>query len=301
MQKILLKLPSSVERVFFRRREIFLKRDDRIHADFSGNKARKFHYFLVHDFPGITRLVSSGSAQSNAMYSLSVLAAMRGWSFEYYVDHVADYLRKNPHGNYAAALQKGMRIIEGAKPPSILPEDTLRIEEGGRQSEAEYGIRILAKEILDWQREQRIEALNIFLPSGTGTTALFLSKAFGERIGTGGTRPAVYTTPCVGDSEYLRKQFAVLESDERYWPTILEPPRRYHFGKLYKEHYEIWIELQQQTGIEFDLLYDPVGWQTLLAHPAIFDMPVLYIHQGGIKGNESMIRRYERMERVRRG
>jgi len=294
MQHIPLKLPSSVETVFFRRREIFLKRDDRIHADFSGNKARKFHYYLVQDFPKITRLVSSGSAQSNAMYSLSVLAAVRGWSFDYYVDHVAGYLRENPHGNYAAALLNGMRIIEGAKPPSVLPEDTLRIEEGGRQSEAEYGVRILAEEILDWQREQGVEALSVFLPSGTGTTALFLSKAFGECVGIGRSRPTVYTTPCVGDSDYLRKQLAMLETDERYWPEILDPPRRYHFGKLYKEHYEIWIELRQQSGIEFDLLYDPVGWLTLMAHPALFETPVMYIHQGGLQGNESMIRRYER-------
>jgi len=294
MQQIIMELPSSVETLRFSGRSLFLKRDDAIADDFSGNKARKFHYFLVHDFPDIREVISYGSSQSNAMYSLSVLAQMRGWVFTYYVDHLSDYLRENPHGNYAAALQNGMRIIEGAKPPSMLPEETLLIEEGGRQTEAEYGVRILAEEILDWQREQGMEALSVFLPSGTGTTALFLAKVFGKRAGIGGSRPTVYTTPCVGDADYLRKQFAMLEADERYWPTILEPPRKYHFGKLYKENYEIWIELQQQTGIEFDLLYDPIGWQTLLAHPAVFDAPVMYIHQGGIKGNESMIRRYER-------
>jgi 1-aminocyclopropane-1-carboxylate deaminase/D-cysteine desulfhydrase-like pyridoxal-dependent ACC family enzyme len=293
MQKIALNLPSPVERIFFRERAFFLKRDDHIHSDFSGNKARKFHYFLDHDFPGITRVVSSGSSQSNAMYSLSVLARMRGWTLEYYVDHVAAYLREHSHGNYAGTLSNGALIREG-KPPKNLPDDVLIIEEGGRQAEAEYGVRMLAQEILDWQEQQAIEALNVFLPSGTGTTALFLSKAFAKRVGIGRSRHAVYTTPCVGDSEYLRKQFAMLETDERYWPTILEPPHKYHFGKLYKENYEIWIELQQQTGIEFDLLYDPIGWQTLLSHPVLFDAPLMYLHQGGLKGNESMIRRYER-------
>jgi len=294
MPKLHLDLPSPVGTIRFRNQEIYLKRDDKINEHFSGNKARKFHYFLTHDFPDISRIVSYGSSQSNAMYSLSVLAQICGWGLTYYTDHVSEYLRRNPHGNYLAALNNGMQIIEGEKPPPLLPTDTLRIEEGGRQLEAGYGIKILAEEILDWQREQGGKALNIFLPSGTGTTALFLAQAFGKYAEAMGLQTAVYTTPCVGDTAYLRKQFGMLESDARLWPTILEPPRKYHFGKLYKENYEIWIELQQQTGIEFDLLYDPIGWQTLLSYPELFDVPLMYIHQGGLKGNESMIRRYER-------
>ena len=80
--------------------------------DFSGNKARKLYYFLQNDFPDITKLVSYGSAQSNAMYSLSVLAKMKGWDFEYFVDHIADYLKDHPQGNYKAAVDNGMKIIE---------------------------------------------------------------------------------------------------------------------------------------------------------------------------------------------
>jgi 1-aminocyclopropane-1-carboxylate deaminase len=47
-------------------------------------------------------------------------------------------------------------------------------------------------------------------------------------------------------------------------------------------------------GVEFDLLYDPHGWLTLLENPEIFKMPILYIHQGGLIGNESMLARYIR-------
>jgi 1-aminocyclopropane-1-carboxylate deaminase len=47
-------------------------------------------------------------------------------------------------------------------------------------------------------------------------------------------------------------------------------------------------------GVEFDLLYDPHGWLTLLENPELFDNPLLYIHQGGLLGNESMLKRYER-------
>ncbi len=295
-------LPPPIQSIIFENKHFYLKRDDLIHTDFSGNKARKFHYFLQNDFPDVKKIVSYGSAQSNAMYSLAVLAKIRGWEFEYYVDHIAEYLKENPHGNYKGALENGMVLRQAQQPyfnkvqPSF-PEpvegknETLFIEEGGRQKEAEFGIKILAQEIIQWQKEQGIKELNIFLPSGTGTTALFLQKAFvGERT----PRPTVYTCPCVGDGEYLKKQFLELEENEIYHPTILTLEKKHHFGKLYPENYKIWLKLQQQTGVEFDLLYDPLGWRVLLAHSEVFSKPILYIHQGGVLGNESMLPRYER-------
>jgi len=287
--------PSPVEFISFENQQFYLKRDDLLHPDFSGNKARKFHYFLQNDFPDVKKIVSYGSAQSNAMYSLSVLAKMKGWEFEYIVDHVADYLTENPHGNYKAAIDNGMHLTVGRD--TLIPTSgVLLIEEGGRQKEAEYGIQVLAKEIVGWQKEQDIEVLNVFLPSGTGTTALFLQKSFNMKHETSSIR--VYTTPCVGDTNYLKKQFSELEKDENQYPSILSLEKKHHFGKLYKENYKIWLKLHQETGVEFDLLYDPLGWRVLLAHPEIFSKPTLYIHQGGVLGNESMLPRYERKYKV---
>jgi len=282
----MISLSSPIEQISFNNHTFFLKRDDLLHPDFSGNKARKFHYFLENDFPNITKIISYGSAQSNAMYSLSVLAKMRGWEFEYFVEHIAEYLVDNPHGNYKAALDNGMKISVGRVPLIPTNENILFIEEGGRQKEAEYGIKLLAEEIIEWQKENKLDELNIYLPSGTGTTALFLQKHLPDNM--------VYTNPCVGDSEYLKKQFLELEEDEKYHPTILSLEKKHHFGKLYRENYKIWLKLQQQTGVVFDLLYDPLGWQTLLAHSEVMANPILYIHQGGVLGNESMLPRYER-------
>jgi len=281
---------SPIESLTFSNQQFYLKRDDLLHADFSGNKARKFYYFLHNDFPDIQKIISYGSAQSNAMYSLSVLAKMKGWEFEYYVEHIADYLKENPHGNYKGALDNGMQLTVGRGAPTPT-NNVLLIEEGGRQKEAAYGIRILAQEIIEWQQENNIQELNVFLPSGTGTTALFLQKAF---VGVGAPRPTVYTTPCVGDEHYLKKQFLMLEKDENHHPAILNLEKKHHFGKLYKENYKIWLKLHQETGVEFDLLYDPLGWHVLFAHPEVFSKPTLYIHQGGVLGNESMLPRYER-------
>ena len=278
---MILSLPSPIEKIRFQGETYLLKRDDLINQDFSGNKARKFHYFLDHNFPDITKVISYGSAQSNAMYSLSVLAKLRGWEFVYHVDHVSSYLKSNPHGNYLYALQNGMQITQDTL-PQIFEKSTLFIHEGGRMAEAGYGIQKLADEI---KAQCEGECVDIFLPSGTGTTALFLQKYLPYKV---------YTTPCVGDEVYLKKQFLMLEADEREHPTILQTQKKYHFGKLYDEFFKIWVELKKETNVEFDLLYDPKGWLCMLENENSFENKILYIHQGGILGNESMIKRYER-------
>jgi len=266
--------------------EFFLKRDDLIHPDFSGNKARKFHYYFQNDFPWVKKLISYGSNQSNAMYSMSVLAKLKKWEFIYFVDHLPKVLQENPNGNYKAALLNNMRVQVGANDCTFLDEDTLYIKEGGALKTAQYGVKILADEIKEWATKQKLDNLKVFLPSGTGTTALYLQKNLDFEV---------LTCPCVGDDEYLKKQFFELEKDNSTHPTILKPQKKFHFGKLYKENYEIWQRLQEQTSIEFDLLYDPIGWQVAIEYKTKNpNNNILYIHQGGLKGNITMTERYSR-------
>ena len=295
---------SPIEQISFKNQKIFIKRDDLLSDDFSGNKARKLYYYLINDFPDIKKVISYGSVQSNAMYSLSVLAKLRGWKFDYLVNHIPSYLEVNPEGNYKYALENGMNLIIGenisevmakAKSPvlslkrTIIDDNnTIFIQEGGRDLEAKIGIDILASEIIEWCNQNNFTNLKVMLPSGTGTTALFLSKAL-NKYGI-----KVYTTPCVGDKEYLLEQFKMLEEDSKYYPDILLLDKKYHFGKLYKNNYEIWLELKENSKIEFDLLYDPKGWLVIEKYSEIFDEETLYIHQGGLIGNESMIKRYKR-------
>lgn len=266
--------PSPLTPFIFRRKEYLIKRDDLLDRDFSGNKARKFSYFLSRDFPSIHTLTSHGSNQSNAMYSLSVLAKIKGWRFEYYTHHIPHFLKENPQGNYLYALLNEMHIYE-QPPPQIYDNKTLFISEGGAVHEAKEGIKQLAHEL------SSLKDYVIFLPSGTGTTALYLQKYLDI---------PVYTTPCVGNADYLKKQFDALEKDSH--PLILTTEKKYHFGKLYPEHYLLWKELQK-AGITFDLLYDPIGWRVVLEKMSHFDK-IIYIHQGGLIGNETMIPRYER-------
>ncbi|MGM0622765.1 MAG: 1-aminocyclopropane-1-carboxylate deaminase, partial [Campylobacterota bacterium] len=183
-------------------------------------------------------------------------------------------------GNYKYALQNGMQLRIG-KPPQSVTQEQLFVPEGGAAPIAKEGIKLLAKEIDDWAVQSKIDRPKIFLPSGTGTTALYLQKY---------SRFDIYTCSCVGDDSYLQKQFLKLQM--RTHPTILPKKQKYHFGKLNRGLYRLWLELLETTRVEFDLLYDPIGWQTLLEHD--LGKNVLYLHQGGLLGNETMLARYRR-------
>src|SRR5574344_1079799 len=278
---------SKTSEIFLNNQRYFVKRYYLLHSDFSGNKSRKFYYFLKNDLQGIEKIISHGSNQSNAMYSLSVLCKLKNLKFDYYVSHLPDILSKNPNGNYKEALKNGMNLIIG-EIPQHFKENELFISEGGAVKEASFGIEILANEIKIWAKEQNIEAkkLKIFLPSGTGTTALYLQHYLPFEV---------LTNSCVADDDYLTKQFFALE--DKNHRTILKKDKKYHFGKLYKELYLKHLELLKQTNIEFDLLYDSLGWivfENYVKNCKQKDEYIfLYIHQGGLIGNKTMIERYK--------
>lgn len=299
-------LPSPIQPVSFNGYQILVKRDDLVNPHFSGNKARKLAYMLKGESSPIRRVISYGSVQSNFLYSLSALAKLKKWNLDFYVQRIPKLLASKPIGNYKGALELGTNIIEleSAKLTdknldafikqkfSIVSEDTLLIPEGGRTEQAEVGVVGLAKEIKNYCQENNIADPIIMLPSGTGTTALFLSKYFSNSD----QDAQVMTCACVGDGDYLEKQFSELSADKNDWPNILPADKKYHFGKLYREHYELWKDLKAQTDIEFDLLYDPMGWRALMLYLKSQSKRknVIYIHQGGLLGNVSMLARYRR-------
>jgi len=291
LYKTLLRLPSPIQAIVFKKQLFFIKRDDLIHLWLNGNKARKFYAYLHTDFPGIDTLVSYGGNQSNAMLALSALARLRGWSFRYYGKALPQVLHDEPIGNFRAALENGMEYIAVQNFDfSDWRDNELFVPQGGADALAELGVAMLAKEIKAFVRLMGLQKLGVILASGTGTTALFLQKHLQN------TDIQVSTVPCVGDATYLRQQFVQLQDNLslKIPPHILNPQKHYRFGQLYPEFLALWQDLKNQTGIEFDLLYDPLTWQTLLEQRDTLYEHVLYIHCGGVNGNESMLRRYKR-------
>jgi 1-aminocyclopropane-1-carboxylate deaminase/D-cysteine desulfhydrase-like pyridoxal-dependent ACC family enzyme len=283
--------PSPLQKITFDNRTFYIKRDDLLHPYFSGNKARKLFFYLEHFDPTITEIISYGSVQSNAMLSISYLAKLKHIQFTYIVDHLPPTLQKDPVGNFQKALEFGMQLIVNSSTyhkakKRELPEKStqLFIPEGVAIPQASYGMNILANEL-----KKDLKYLNnplLFLPSGTGTTALFLQNYLPYEV---------YTTAVVGNEHYLKEQWDILDIDAKQ-PTILMTQKHHKFGKCYPEFFSLFQQLYQETAIEFDLLYDPKGWSTLLEHRDQFgNRDIVYLHQGGLIGNISMRERYKRL------
>ena len=281
-------LPTPISALTFEGREFYIKRDDLIDPYLSGNKYRKLYTLLNTPKEKFDTIISYGGTQSNAMLSIAKLCYDKGWEFLYYTKPLSKKQKENIDGNYRYALEFGMqhKEIEHALYKEFIAsltaqndERTFLLHQGGAVHEAKEGIELLAKEI----KEQAPPVKALATPSGTGTTALFLALALPEY--------RVYTTPSIGDAQYLKTQMEALSPIPQNL-LILDPQKKYPFGKPHEKFFAIYQKLKSQTGIEFDLLYAPLMWKMLLETT---DENVLYIHSGGVMGNESMLKRYKKI------
>ena len=279
---------SPLSKIILEGREFFVKRDDLIDPYLAGNKYRKLYTLLQTPDTTYNTLISYGGTQSNAMLALAALCQKKKWQFIYYTKKLSTTQKDTSVGNYAHALKLGMQHIEIendfykefiASLRLHVNEKICFVDQGGAVQEAKEGLNVLAQEIQEQSRGLHVKA--VATPSGTGTTALFLALALPEY--------KVYTTPCIGDSIYLKQQMQALAKIPNNL-IILEPKRKYHFAKPYKEFYDMYRALHVK-GIEFDLLYAPAMWQALLEQT---DEKIMYIHSGGVSRNESMLERYKK-------
>ncbi len=285
-------ISSPLSKIFLDGRPFVIKRDELIDKHLAGNKYRKLYTLLQTPKETYTTLISYGGTQSNAMLALASLCQKKSWEFIYYTKPLSDTQKEHQNGNFYEALQLGMlhREIETELYKDFisslrvnLAQKTLIVDQGGAALEAKEGLKVLANEIRSEKRyldQENIRA--VATPSGTGTTALFLALALPEYT--------IYTTPCIGDIEYLNSQMLSLVETLPKNLHILAPKKKYHFAKPYKEFYTVYNKLVD-VGIEFDLLYAPQMWECLLEQTY---ENVLYIHSGGVTGNSSMLERYKK-------
>ncbi len=278
-------LPSPISKIEIDGRNFYIKRDDLVNSFLTGNKYRKLYALLQIPKKKYTKIISYGGTQSNAMLAIALVCQEKEWEFIYYSQSLNQIIKNQTFGNFYQAKKLGMQHIEIDSQyyqnfiSSLrlnLDDNTLLIDQGGADRLAKVGIEILAKEI----RQSNLEIKSLATPSGTGTTALYLALALPEY--------KIYTTPCVGNEVYLKKQMSALCEIPKNL-IILKAKKKYHFAKLYPEFYEIYKTLLT-TKIEFDLLYAPGMFKVLLEKT---EENILYIHSGGVTGNLSMIERYE--------
>ncbi len=276
---------SPISKIILDSRSFYVKRDDLVDKYLAGNKYRKLYTLLQTPSNKLNKIISYGGTQSNAMLAIAAMCKDKGWEFVYYSKLITQTQKNDNCGNYFHSIRLGMQHFEIknelykdyiASLRINLEDKTFIIDQGGAVLEAQEGLEVLAKEI----KKENLNCKSLATPSGTGTTALYLALSLPDY--------KVYTTPCVGDVAYLKKQMNALHKIPDNL-IILEPKKKYHFAKPYPEFLEIQKKLLN-TRIEFDLLYAPAMWKALLEQT---DEEIIYIHSGGITGNESMLKRYK--------
>ncbi len=306
-------MSTPFQNISYKNKPFIVMRDDLSHSIFSGNKARKLAYILnsPEKYSHIEKIVSFGGNQSNFMLSLSQLAKMMSWEFNYWVKPLPKFLRQNPNGNFQLAIENNMRFFETSEVLSLesirkeyfqeLPclaiqytpsnlkgeficETTYFFDQGGRSQDAEIGIKECAFEIEEFCKTNGFDNYSVVVASGTGLTALYLEKYLLNKV---------YTVACVGDDDYLQKQMNYVGASLKK-PEILTKNFESNFGQLDTSNYNIYKNLLTETNIEFDLLYDPITWRVLLEKYDDLPKPIIYIHCGGTYGNITMINRYNR-------
>jgi 1-aminocyclopropane-1-carboxylate deaminase/D-cysteine desulfhydrase-like pyridoxal-dependent ACC family enzyme len=269
-------------------REFLVKRDDLIDPYLAGNKYRKLYTLLNTPKSKYKKIISYGGTQSNAMLAIASMCKEKNWEFIYYTKPMSQIIKEQTYGNYFHSLALGMQHVEIdvklyrdyiASLSINSDEYTFIIDQGGADISAKEGLEVLAQEIREQTKD--LDVKSVATPAGTGTTALFLALALPQFT--------VYTTPCVGDSKYLKEQMLALWKIPKNL-IILEPKKKFHFAKPYPEFLEIYKKTKD-SGVEFDLLYAPAMWLALLEQT---EENVLYIHSGGVSGNESMLKKYKK-------
>ncbi|MDX8380585.1 MAG: 1-aminocyclopropane-1-carboxylate deaminase [Ghiorsea sp.] len=279
---------SQVSLFHFQGYDFYVKRDELIDPLLSGNKYRKLYELIQTPSATYSTIISYGGIQSNAMLAIAALCQKKSWAFHYYCKPIQTRIQEKPDGNYKIALELGMKAFPTENYDSKITQlknegKTLVIPQGGADALAKKGLEVLADEIKQWQQQVGIQSLSIVTPSGTGTTSYYLAKALPDY--------KVLTTATIGDNDYLKQQMLKLGNIPSNL-ELLEPERKYHFAKPYPEFLHTYQSLKD-SGIEFDLIYAPKMWLTLLANMQNIHGAVLYVHSGGLLGNLTMLARYQ--------
>lgn len=297
-----LKLPSPLQKTelpLFDEKgiEVFIKRDDLIHPEISGNKWRKLKYNILHaQNAGNDQLLTFGGAYSNhiaataaacAMFKLPSIGIIRG--------EEADL--NNP--TLSAARNQGMKIIPVTRQEYSEKEEPVYLEhlherfpnthivpEGGANYFGLNGCMEITKEI-------EIPFDTIICACGTGTTLAGIAVSLGENQHVIGF-PAIKN----GHSllQAIRSQIGYALFDTEWTNDILQKislQTNYHFGgfaKVSDELKNFRSDFLDQTKIDLDLIYTAkmmYGFIEMVKNNQFSTgQKIVIYHSGGLQGNK---------------
>lgn len=275
--------------------EIWVKRDDLIHDELSGNKYRKLLYNLENiRSNNITEVITFGGAHSNHIVATAFLCNQIGVSSSAFI---RGEKRDTPSPTLKRATQLGMHFNFVSREEYRLRNDgeyltslqasypnAFIIPEGGAN---ELGVKGCEEIIVECQNELEFDYISV--DCGTGATLAGMvrqlkphQKAIGIQVLKGG--------------DFISKEVHQLNS-LKY--SNFEIWTDYHFGgyaKYKPELIEFMRDFHNETGIRLDPIY--TGKQFY----AVFDQikngyfpkgsKIILVHTGGLQGIEGFEERY---------
>jgi len=287
--------------------ELYIKREDLLHPQISGNKWYKLKYNLLHaKEQGYTRLVSFGGAFSNHLHALAfaghhygfetigfirgevieplnpTLADAVGWGMKLHSLSRSEYRRRHEPAFVRQLVEPFQRCF-------VIPE-------GGANQWAIAG----CADIVEGISQQLPDYDYVCVPCGTGATLAGIVAALDSTVEN--SAQALGFTALKGHASLASEVANMLSdfgcSDGLRWQLVDE----FHcggFAKITPELVLFMRQWQQQTGIALDPLYTGkmlLGLCELLKRGFFTaGSKVVAVHTGGMQGVRGMQAQIERL------
>jgi 1-aminocyclopropane-1-carboxylate deaminase len=271
--------------------ELWIKRDDLLHAIMSGNKWRKLKYSLNHALnSGANTLISMGGAYSNHLHALAytskllglkTIGLIRGEPAETLTPSLLDMQAWGMELRFVSRSE--YRLLRQYKHWDALPDLTAGqywLPEGGAQTLALQGVAELVQEI-------DISYDTLCVACGTGATLTGLVNAVPDKVsllGFAALKNAGFLTADVN---------ALLARPRANWQINLD----YHFGGFAKTNAQLlafMADFEARTQIPLEPVYTGkmlYGIYDLIEKQAFQPKQrIIALHTGGLQGKRAIHR-----------
>jgi 1-aminocyclopropane-1-carboxylate deaminase len=281
-------LPSPLEKLEHslldqHRVKLYIKRDDLIHPEVSGNKWRKLKYNIQEmQIQGSTRLLTFGGAFSNHIAATAAAAAYFGMEATGIIrgEELNEY--SNPTLQRASELGMKFQFVSRAKYRQLTQSSTTPdfpnhfvIPEGGANKLGIKGVAEIIPEI-------EIPFDFIICAVGTGTTLAGLIH------GLNGRSKALGISVLKGDF-IVDEVASILEKVENF-NTNYEVETTYHFGGYGKKTQQL-IDFNNSISETLSIKLDPIytgkalfGVWDMIERGKFDDQTLIFLHTGGLQG-----------------
>jgi 1-aminocyclopropane-1-carboxylate deaminase len=289
----------SIEKFNKRNIKLFMKRDDLIDLEVSGNKWRKLKYniehVLQHKLQGV---LTFGGAYSNHL--LATASACQKFNLKSIAIVRGEELEKESNWVLKRCAELGMQLIFVPRETYKLRNDydyrnQLKLTYPGMYIIPEGGANFMGmigcQEIL---MECQSKYDHIFVALGTGTTATGIASTI-----SGDTKlnvvSALKGVDVIETLHALYRSYGFSDLDINDWLECIVPHENGHcggYGKTSNELLEKIVDIQKTTSIELDPIYTGKVWIAMedwIEKENITNSTILFIHTGGLLGGKEIM------------